>query len=401
MSVTPLNYDPPGRAAPLPMMSSPDRAHAVIELLPAYLELADRVSPTEFVPKGLRNRPAAVLAALLSGAERGFGPMESLRSVHVIEGTPTLSAEAKRALVLAAGHTFEVLESTAVKCEVLGRRAGSQKTTTFTWTMDRARRARLANKDNWQRYPESMLLARATSELCNAVFPDVTAGLRTTEEVADEGAPELAVVEATTTARRAPARRPPPVAARPAPELAAAAPVAAAAEHPTDMVYAVEEEELDGIPGEPWRRATAPVAEPAPHDETLARRLHAEMAKAFPDVPAATRDRWRHALVALTTRKRPDGPVCSSSDLNTEEQLALSNSLARIIAGQATVADGPDGTVEVRAGGGWRYTITLEPLAVVGRRGDASPDADAGTPDNPSAPAPDETDDNTTEDDDG
>lgn len=380
-AVAPIVYDPPGRA--LPALAQPDRAHAVIELLPVYIELAERVAATEFVPKGLRNRPEAVVAALLSGAERGLGPMESLRSVHVIEGTPTLSAEAKRALVLAAGHEFEVLESSATKCTVLGRRAGSQKTTQFTWTMDRARRARLANKDNWTRYLEAMLLARATSELCNAVFPDVTAGLRTTEEVADEGTPELAVVEATTT-RRAPARRiPAPAAARPAPELAAPAPVAGAVEHP-------EEEELDGIEGTPWSRTAKPVAEPAPHDETLARRLHAEMTKAAPNVPAATRDRWRHALCIVVTRKRPEGPVASSSALDLEEQLALSELLARLQGQQATIADGPDDTVELRAGGGWRYTITLDPPAVQVRQGDAS--AGAGTPDNSSAPAPEHDD---------
>jgi hypothetical protein len=60
--------------------------------------------------------------------------------------------------------------------------------------------------------------------------------------------------------------------------------------------------------------------------------------------------------------------------LDLEEQLALSELLTKIIAGQATVADGPDDTIEIRAGGGWRYTITLDPPAVAVRQGTPTPD---------------------------
>ena len=155
-----------------------DRVRSVVELMPAYIDLASRIANTEFVPGALRRRPEAVLAALMSGAERGLGPLESLRSVHVIDGRPSLSAEAMRALVFAAGHTIEIVETTATRATVIGRRAGSESTSPpFTWTLDRARRARLANKQNWQTYPEAMLLARASAELCRAVFPDVIAGL--------------------------------------------------------------------------------------------------------------------------------------------------------------------------------------------------------------------------------
>ena len=107
-SVTPVAYDPV-RALPALATSGPDRARDVLQLLPAFVTLAERVSKTEFVPKELRGRPEAVLAALMSGAERGLGPMESLRLLHVIEGRPSLSAEGMRALVLSHGHDIELL----------------------------------------------------------------------------------------------------------------------------------------------------------------------------------------------------------------------------------------------------------------------------------------------------
>jgi hypothetical protein len=394
-TVTPLHHTPA-----LPASSSTsDRAHAVIDLLPVYLELAGRIANTEFVPSALRRRPEAVLAALMSGAERGLGPMESLRSVHVIEGRPTLSAEAMRALVLAAGHDIEIVESNAQKATVVGRRAGSDSTSPpFTWTLDRARRARLVSKDNWTKYPEAMLLARASTDLCRAVFPDVIAGLASTEEITDELAPEPA-----TTTRRTPARRPSvPVAPAPAPEIApavetpkeeramaptaGASPVAPAPVSRTGSPVAAgaTDDELDEIPGSDqptWGTAptsSKPAPSPAAHDKKLAKRIHAEIAKAFPDADDNTRDRYRHALVVAATRKRPDGPVTSSSDLDLEEQLRLSEALTRVIAGEATVADGADDTIEIRAGGGWRYTITLDPPAVVDHRHEPEESPDDG-----------------------
>jgi len=334
-------------------------AYNVVALLPVYIELAQRIANTEFVPTALRRRPEAVLAALMSGAERGLGPMESLRSVHVIEGKPSLSAEAMRGLVLAAGHDIEIVESTATRATVVGRRAGSDSTSPpFTWTMDRARRARLANKQNWQTYPESMLLARASADLCRAVFPDVIAGLAATEEIIDLE-PEA------TTARKVPARR----------GLAASAPapaaVTAAVPTPDEGIEtaAAPHDDLGGIPGGdvPSWAPTPPAPEPErPHDAGLQRRIHAEINKAFPDADAKQRTRFRHALAALVTRRRDSGTVTSSSDLDLAEQLQLSEILNYIRIGTASVADGPDDTVEIRAGG-WLYTITLEPLTIVGQ----------------------------------
>src|SRR3954464_14925258 len=117
MNVTPLRYPPA-------QIESADRAHGVTDLLPTYIDLAQRIANPEFVPASLRRRPEAVLAALMSGAERGLGPMESLRSIHVIEGRPTLSAEIQRALVLAAGHEIVIVEQNAQRATLQGRRRG-------------------------------------------------------------------------------------------------------------------------------------------------------------------------------------------------------------------------------------------------------------------------------------
>ena len=155
--------------------------------------LADRIADTEFVPKALRNKPAAIAACILTGRELGIGPMASLKSIHIVQGVPSLSAEYKRARALAAGHQIVIDESNGTRCVVRGRRANSEQWVTVTWTMDHARRAKLAAKEVWQQYPQRMLQARATSELCDLLFPDATLGLPTTEELEDGGALAFAI----------------------------------------------------------------------------------------------------------------------------------------------------------------------------------------------------------------
>ena len=171
-----------------------------LELAPEAWKLASRVADTDFVPKALRGKPEAVLACILAGHEAGISPMQSLSKIHVVDGRPAMSAELMRALVLRAGHEIWVEEQSSTRVILKGQRAGSERVSTVTWTMDDAKRANLSGKQNWRSYPTAMLLARATSELCRMIFPDVLAGIsHTIEEIGDlsddvdpiYGAPEV------------------------------------------------------------------------------------------------------------------------------------------------------------------------------------------------------------------
>ena len=168
-------------------------------------DLAQRICGTEFVPGSLRGKPAAVAACILFGAEIGIGPMKSLTSIHVVDGRPAMSAELMRALVLAAGHSIQVAELTATRCVLVGVRRGQSDGTTIQYTTDDAKRAGVLGKKVWQQYPREMLLARATTVLCRAVFPDVIGGMASVEEMEDAGPAAAVEVEAGPPAR--PARR--------------------------------------------------------------------------------------------------------------------------------------------------------------------------------------------------
>src|SRR5260221_1598952 len=115
-------------------------------------KLSDYIAETDFVPKALRNKPAAIAACILTGRELGIGPMASLKSIHMVQGVPSLSAEYKRTRALAAGHQIVVDESTGTRCTVPGRRDGTESWATITWTTDHAPRAKLHGKDVWKQY---------------------------------------------------------------------------------------------------------------------------------------------------------------------------------------------------------------------------------------------------------
>lgn len=167
-----------------------------LELAPEAWKLACRVAGTEFVPKGLRGKPEAVLACILAGHEAGLSPMTSLRQIYVVDGRPAMAAELMRALVLRAGHELWTEESTSTRAIVCGSRSGSARESRVAWTEDDARRAGLLGKDNWKKYPRAMLLARATTELCRMIFPDVLAGIsHSIEEIADGGVEDVGPLE--------------------------------------------------------------------------------------------------------------------------------------------------------------------------------------------------------------
>lgn len=162
-----------------------DASSHTFDLIPQAHMLAEQIARTDFVPEGLKNNPPAVMAAMLKGHEVGMAPMQALSHIHVIKGKPTISAEGQRALVLAAGHSVRVKALTPEKCTLVGTRSGDAEGTEVTYTLAEAKKSGIARGNNWTNHPTDMLLARASTRLCRAVFPDVTGGLSSAEEVED------------------------------------------------------------------------------------------------------------------------------------------------------------------------------------------------------------------------
>ena len=121
------------------------------EDMSTIFKIADTLAPTAFVPSVFRNKPAEIAAAILAGRV-----------------------------------SFEVLEQSDARVRMRARAPGQDKWTEVDWPISRAQKMGLANKSNWTKMPQSMLVARATSELCRLVAANVLMGLPySTEEMRD------------------------------------------------------------------------------------------------------------------------------------------------------------------------------------------------------------------------
>lgn len=163
---------------------------------------------TQFVPGQYQNNPGNAAAAVMTA--RGVGitdPLAALRSIDIIQGTPAFRANTLRALVQREGHEIWVEEASSQRAVVKGKRRGSDRVEVSMWDMDRARQMKLAGKDNWQKQPQAMLVARATSEVARLIAADVILGLYAAEELADGVVPAQVAEVAVEKPKRRVARR--------------------------------------------------------------------------------------------------------------------------------------------------------------------------------------------------
>jgi hypothetical protein len=136
-------------------------------------QIANVLARSSFVPATLRGKPHEIAAAILAGQELGLQPMATLRSIDIIQGTPGLRAHAMRGLVQSKGHTVQVVESTDTRCVMRGKRKGETEWQQVEWDIPRAEGLGLTGKSEWKRQPRTMLVARATGEICRLIASDV------------------------------------------------------------------------------------------------------------------------------------------------------------------------------------------------------------------------------------
>lgn len=179
-------------------------------------KIAQALAKTSFVPATMKGKPDDITAAILAGQELGLKPMASLRSMDIIQGTPALRAHAMRGLLQSQGHSIQLVESTMTRCRMRGKRKGEEVWQESMWTIERAQKMGLTGKGEWQKQAQTMLVARATGEICRLIAADVLYAMPyTAEELGDDSPSSLIGIEPPKrTARRT------PLAVAPEPELA-------------------------------------------------------------------------------------------------------------------------------------------------------------------------------------
>jgi hypothetical protein len=136
--------------------------------------------------------PEQALALMLVAQSEGLHPARAAMEYHVIQGRPALKADAMLSRFQNAGGKVEWKCYTDEKVEgVFSHPLGGS--ITIDWTIDRAKQAGVYGKNpTWKAYPRSMLRARCISEGIRTVYPGVSVGIYTPEEVADFEGPDKA-----------------------------------------------------------------------------------------------------------------------------------------------------------------------------------------------------------------
>ena len=205
------------------------------------MEMAEFLSNTEIIPKEYRKKPGNIYVAAEMGTAHGWGPIQAMQNIAVVHGTPQLYAEAMRALVIMAGHKFQVHERTATSCRVTIERSDGLSSADVTYTIQEATQAGdVAKNPNYKTRPQRMLFARATSIAVGDACPELKLGMAVEGDIdvggADAFGSPVEALQATTEA----------VAAIEAPEPAKKA--SKPAEAPQ---AAAEPEDAEIVPAEP------------------------------------------------------------------------------------------------------------------------------------------------------
>ena len=163
--------------------------------LEAKMRHAEVLADSNLLPAQYRKNPANVLLAAELGEALGIPTIQAINSIHVIEGKPSAGADLMASIVRRAGHRIRVTERRTqdgpIVTAQLIRSDDPDFTFESTWDMSRARQAKLDGKDNWKKYPASMMRARAIMEVCRAGASEAMYGVSYTPEELEDVAPAM------------------------------------------------------------------------------------------------------------------------------------------------------------------------------------------------------------------
>ena len=128
---------------------------------------------------GFKSQEQAAALMLVAQAD-GLHPAKAATHYHMINGKPSLTADAMLARFQQAGGkvNWESYSDESVTGTFTHAQGGS---VTITWTLARAKKAGVGNLE---KFPAAMLRARCISEGVRTVYPGVIVGMYTPEEVA-------------------------------------------------------------------------------------------------------------------------------------------------------------------------------------------------------------------------
>lgn len=161
---------------------------------------ANTIAKSDIIPFEYRGKPSNIIIAVQLGYEIGLKPLQSLSSIAVINGKPSIYGDAMLALVQKrndyAGleeHIENEGDNMVAYC-IIKRKikaTGEIIDTKRTFSIKEAKQANLISKGPWITYPKRMLQMRARGFALRDAFADVLAGLISSEEASDYPAEKM------------------------------------------------------------------------------------------------------------------------------------------------------------------------------------------------------------------
>ena len=154
--------------------------------------IADLVKAGELLARSgmfdLNDASGFVVAATCH--QQGISLMEFHRSYHIVEGKPSMRADAMLAELRKRGGKYTITANTVEKAAATFEFEG--QTYKVSYTMDDAKRTGDCYKKDgktlkftWEKRPDDMLWARMISRAVRRLCPEINAGIYTSEEVSD------------------------------------------------------------------------------------------------------------------------------------------------------------------------------------------------------------------------
>lgn len=145
-------------------------------------EQAEALVMSGLLPREIKKAEQAI-AIMIKGHELGIQAMHALSHIHIINGKPTMSAELMLAMIMRHCPTAKINyeQNDDKACRLVASRANIEKSS-FSFSIEDARRAGLLSNPTWTKYPRAMLRSRAVSEMARSMFPDCISGISYTPE---------------------------------------------------------------------------------------------------------------------------------------------------------------------------------------------------------------------------
>lgn len=158
-----------------------DQIMRQVQAMDAAYKIGSALANTAMVPKEYRDKPHDATAAILYGAELGLKPTQALQQIFVVQGKPAIYARTMVALLKAKGYAFETVDTSDESVTVRGTSPRGEAEEA-TWNIKRAEKAGYTSNKKYQTDPQAMLYAKAASEVCRKLAPDVLLGIKYTAE---------------------------------------------------------------------------------------------------------------------------------------------------------------------------------------------------------------------------